>query len=290
MSLVWGVDGAGVRSPDMGDVGLFGPGTIIWRVNREGVLLVGGGTALILQVAHPLVAAGVAEHSNYRRDPWGRLYRTLDLTTKVVFGDTRTAEEAARRIRAAHTRVHGVTAEDGGRYLEGTRYDANDPELLMWVLATLARTALDVFQHYVAPLTFAEQRLYYEEEKALAEMFGVPRERMPATFADFNTYFNDMLESDRTAVTGAMRDVVDATLRPDLPFIARPLVEALNLSTVGLLPQRLREELGLPWGPTRERLLKTSRPIVRRTIQVLPALLREFPQARSAERRARAAA
>jgi uncharacterized protein (DUF2236 family) len=104
----------------MDDVGLFGPGTVIWRVNREGVLLVGGGAALILQAAHPLVAAGVAEHSNYREDRWGRLYRTLDLTTKVVFGDMRTAEEAARRIRAAHERVRGVTEESGGRYPRGT--------------------------------------------------------------------------------------------------------------------------------------------------------------------------
>jgi ER-bound oxygenase mpaB/B'/Rubber oxygenase, catalytic domain len=100
----------------MGDVGLFGPGTVTWRVSREGVLLAGGGAALILQGAHPLVAAGVADHSNYREDPWGRLFRTLDLTTRVVFGDTRTAEEAAHRIRARHDRVRGVTAESGGRY------------------------------------------------------------------------------------------------------------------------------------------------------------------------------
>jgi len=274
----------------MGDVGLFGPGTVTWRVNREGVLLVGGGAALILQVAHPLVAAGVAEHSNYREDPWGRLYRTLDLTAKVVFGEMRTAEEAARRIRAAHERVQGVTAENGGRYLKGTPYQANDPELLMWVHATLVRTALDVYQRCVGPLTIADQRVYYDEQKALAEMFGVPRERMPDTFAAFNRYLDDTLESDRIAVTAALRDVVDATLRPRLPLIARPLVDTLSLATVGLLPERLREELGLPWSPTRERLLATSWATLRRIIPALPMLLREFPPARSAERRARAAA
>jgi uncharacterized protein (DUF2236 family) len=274
----------------MGDVGLFGPGTVTWRVNREGVLLVGGGAALILQAAHPLVAAGVAEHSNYREDPWGRLYRTLDLTAKVVFGEMRTADEAARRIRAAHERVQGVTAENGGRYSKGTPYHANDPELLMWVHATLVRTALDVYQRCVRPLTIADQRVYYDEQKTLAEMFGVPRERMPDTFAAFNRYLDDMLESDRIAVTAALRDVVDATLRPRLPFIARPLVEALSLTTVGLLPERLREELRLPWSPTRERLLATSWATLRRIMPALPILLREFPPARSAERRARAAA
>src|SRR5881397_56153 len=102
-----------VQSRPMSDAGLFGPGSLTWRVNREGALLLGGGRALLLQVAHPLVAAGVAQHSNYREDPWGRLYRTLDLTTKIVFGSTAVAEEAAGRIRHVHQRVHGVTREAG---------------------------------------------------------------------------------------------------------------------------------------------------------------------------------
>jgi uncharacterized protein (DUF2236 family) len=273
----------------MGDVGLFGPDTITWRVNREGVLLVGGGAALVLQVAHPLVAAGVAEHSNYREDPWGRLYRTLDLTTKIVFGPTETAQKAAQEIRTVHKRVKGVTKEDGGRYPKGTPYHANDPELLMWVHATLVHTAMDVYQRYVCPLAITDQRRYYDEQKKLAETFGVPREQQPATLADFHDYFNEMIDSDRIAVTDALRDVVGATLRPELPFLARPVIEAINLATVGLLPPRVRDELDLPWGPKRERLLETSRRALSAVIPVLPGLLREFPPARSASRRARAA-
>jgi uncharacterized protein (DUF2236 family) len=273
----------------MGDAGLLGPGTVTWRVNREGILLAGGGAALILQVAHPLVAAGVAEHSDYRRDPWGRLYRTLDLTTRIVFGDTGTAEAAARRIRAVHRRVHGLTTEDAGRYPAGTPYRADDPDLLLWVHATLVRTALDVHQLYVGPLTIAEQLRYYEEQKIVAEMLGIPRSRMPKTFGAFNEYFAGMLESDSIAVTTALTDVVDATLRPPLPPVARPLVEALNLATVGLLPKRLRAELGLPWSPARERLLRGSQAALSRVIPALPGLVRQFPGARSAERRVRAA-
>src|SRR3712207_2866998 len=98
----------------MGDAGLFGPGSLTWRINREGVLLLGGGRALILQVAHPLVAAGVAAYSNYREDPWGRLYRTLDITTRIVFGDTETAREASGRLERMHSRVRGETTEPGG--------------------------------------------------------------------------------------------------------------------------------------------------------------------------------
>src|SRR5438067_11370819 len=103
----------------MSDAGLFGPGSLTWRVNREGVLLLGGGAALVLQVAHPLVAAGVAEHSNYREDPWGRLYRTLDLTTKIAFGSTEVAGEASARIQHVPGRVNGVTTEPGGRFPAG---------------------------------------------------------------------------------------------------------------------------------------------------------------------------
>ena len=271
-------------------VGLFGPGTMTWRINREGALLLGGGRALVLQVAHPLVAAGVAEFSNYREDPWGRLYRTLDLTTRIVFGDKETAAEASDQLRRVHTRVKGVTREPGGRFPAGTPYEASDPELLMWVHATLVDTSLLVYDRYVRRLTIAERERYYEEQKTLGEAFGIPREQQPGSYAEFNEYFAGMLDSDAIAVTGALRDVTDATLRPDLPFLARPVVEAVGLVTAGMLPERLREELGLPWGPNRERLLAASRTMLRGAIPLLPSLLRDFPPARSAERRVRTAA
>ena len=271
----------------MSDEGLCGPGSVTWRVNREGVLLLGGGCALILQVAHPLVAAGVAEHSNYREDPWGRLYRTLDLTTKIVFGSSKTAKEASDRIKEVHGRVKGVTKEPGGRYPAGTPYDARNPELLMWVHATLVNTSLLVYTRYVGSLSIGEQQRYYEEQKVLGEQFGIPRDRQPETFADFNEYMREMLASDRLAATDALRDVVDATLHPDLPVVMRPVVEAVNVATTGLLPERLRQELDLPWGPNRERLMGASRVVLSALLPVLPRVMREFPPARSAERRVR---
>jgi uncharacterized protein (DUF2236 family) len=273
----------------MADAGLFGPGTMTWQVNRENVLLLGGGRALILQVAHPLVAAGVAEHSNYRADPWGRLYRTLDTTTRITFGTTEVADEASQQLWNVHGRVRGVTSEPGGSFPAGTPYDAREPDLLMWVHATLIDTSLHVYTRYVAPLTIVEQRRYYEEMKLLGEKFGIPPGHQPETFADFNEYFAEMLAGDTIGVTDALRDVVDATLRPELPFVARPLVEALNVATLGMLPARLREDLGLPWGPTRERLLAASRTLLRTLMPVLPRLVRDFPPARSADRRLRAA-
>jgi uncharacterized protein (DUF2236 family) len=269
----------------MGDAGLFGPGSLTWRVNREGVLLLGGGRALLLQVAHPLVAAGVAEHSNYREDPFGRLYRTLDTVTAIVFGSTDQAREAVGRLHRVHTRVKGTAAD-------GTPYVATDNELIMWVHATLVDTSLLVYETYVGPLTPGERARYYDEQKRLGEQFGVPIDEQPVTLADFNCYFDEVVHGGTLRVTEELRDVTAATLRPKLPvpFVGRPALGYFNLVTTALLPGWLREELGLAWGPNRERLHAVQRAVIRRLMPALPGLLREFPPARSADRRLRAAA
>jgi uncharacterized protein (DUF2236 family) len=155
------------------------------------------------------------------------------------------------------------------------------------VHATLVHTSLQVYTRYVGSLSIGEQCAYYEEQKRLGEAVGVPHERHPDTLADFNEYFREMLASDRIAVTEALRDVVDATLRPELPFVMRPVIEALNLATTGLLPERLRAELGLPWGPARRRVFDGGRVVLSGLLPVLPRVMREFPPARSADRRVR---
>ena len=283
-----GTRGAGYHE-HVSDAGLFGPDSITWRVNREGLLLLGGGAAIILQVAHPLVGAGVAAHSNYREDPWGRLYRTLDFTTTIVFGPTEKAHEASARLREIHSRVRGLTVEDAGKYPKGSKYFANDPVLGMWVHATLVDTSLQVYQAYVGRLSERERVQYYEEQKLLGEMFGVPAEKQPPTLREFHEYYERMIEEE-LAVSSALLDVVETTMKPPLPFVARPLVESLNLATVSLLPQKLRDDLGLDWGPNRRRLVGASRAVIKRALPVLPGLLREFPPARSADRRAARAA
>jgi uncharacterized protein (DUF2236 family) len=272
------------------DEGLFGPGSVTWRVNGEGAVLIGGGAAAILQVAHPLVAAGVGEHSRYKVDPWGRLLRTLDITTRMTFGSTAQALAGAQAIRMAHKRVHGKLPWDAGRWPAGTPYDANNPELQMWVHATLVATSLAVYTRWIAPLSIAEQRRFYDEQKAIGELFGVPLDRQPATLADFFVYYDEMLESDELAATPVLHEVARSVTRPALPLGGRPLSDAAALATAGLLTPRWRRELGMPWGPGRERLLDASRIVVRRALPLLPPVVRQFPAARTAVRRVRAAA
>ena len=267
--------------------GLFGPDSVTWRVNRESVVLLGGARALLLQVAHPAVGAGVAQHSRYREDPWGRLTRTLDVTRRIVFGDTAEADYAARKLREGHAHVHG-TIEHGSR--AGEPYAAADHDLLLWVWATLVESVLLVYTRYVGPLKVADVEAYYEEQKRFLAACGAPVEIAPATFADFMHWFDETVD-ETLEVTPPAYDVAAAILRPrKLPLPLRPLYDALHLATVGLLPQTLREQYGLRWGPQRERLLGASTSLVRRLMPLVPALVRELPSARVAERRTRATA
>lgn len=271
----------------MPDHGLFGPESVTWRINRESVLLLGGGRALLLQVAHPSVGAGVAQHSSYREDPWGRLSRTLDVTRRIVFGDTETAMRASLHLQGVHERVQGKIAD--GRHA-GDSYAAGEHELLLWVWATLVEGALLVYTRYVGPLSVADVEAYYEEQKRFLAACGAPAETAPETFAQFMAWYDETVEAT-LEVTPAALDVADAILRPPrLPLPLRPVFDALNLATVGLLPPSLREAYALGWGPQRERLLGASTSVVRRLMPLLPSLVREQPAARSADRRLREAA
>jgi uncharacterized protein (DUF2236 family) len=252
---------------------MFGPRSLTWRVNGEAVLLLGGGRALILQVAHSKVAAGVADFSSFREDPWARLYRTLDTTLTIVFGDPAASRAASERLRRVHERVVG--ADD-----RGEPYRALDPELLLWVHATLIDTSLTIYECYVAALTRREREAYYGEMKALGEAYSIPRDAMPPSYRAFRSYFVAML-AEGLRVTEVTRDVAAAVLRPDLPLVAWPATGLMRLVTVGTLPPRLRAELGLDWGAGRERLLAGSQLAVRRLLPALPALLHRFPQARA---------
>jgi len=258
--------------------GYFVPAGVAWRVGRELALLLGGGRALLLQVAHPLVAAGVAQHSDYRRDPWKRLEGTMSAVWAIVFGTRAQADRAAARVRAMHSRVQGRTTAPMGPFPAGTAYSALDPELLMWVHATLVDTALLVHRQLVHPLGEAEQAAYYDEMKTAARLFGTPDEVMPATWGDFCGYMDDMLGGRTIHASETAREIAAAVMHPPLPLPLRPAMEWSNLITAGLMPPRLREEYGLAWDPARAAIAGASRQAIRRVLMpLLPARLRTVP-------------
>lgn len=266
--------------------GLFGPDSVTWRVNRESVLLLGGARALLMQLAHPALAAAVDQHSAYREDPWSRLFHTLDVSAEIVFGDRDTADRAAERLRNLHRQVRGTVADGDAA---GSPYAANDPELLRWVWATLVDSALLTYTRYVGPLKLADVEGYYEEQKRFLAACGAPAEAAPPTYANLNAYI-DVTIDDVLEVTSPARAIAEQILRPRGPLPLRPLYDALNLTTIGLLPPSVREGYGLGWGSQRERLLGASTSAIRRLMPLLPSLLRELPTARSAHRRLREAA
>src|SRR5439155_5287823 len=206
----------GVPSPPTGgtpgDPGLFGPASTVWRLGRERVLLVGGPAALLMQLAHPLVAAAVARHSEFRHDPMRRLRGTLQAVLAITFGDRPQAEEAAAAVLAVHVRVRGTTTLRVGPYPPGTRYEASDPELALWVHATLVASALGTYARFVRPPGPDEREAYWQESKRFARLFGVTDDLLPGSVSDFDAYMEGMLSGPRLEVgpdaTGLSRLVV----------------------------------------------------------------------------------
>ena len=261
---------------------LYGPKSLSWRVHRETTLLLGGGRALLLQIAHPLVAAGVAAHSQFEREPLQRLWRTLDLTLTMVFSSAADALAAVRQIERVHANVHGVLADDVGPFRRGTPYDANDPALLLWVHATLVDSALHAYERFVAPLSAVDLDAFYAESTISARLFGIPTALIPATIREFRAYMRDMIAGPTLAVGPASRAIAAALLDPPLPFGLRQVAGSTRLFTVGLLPAVIRRRYGYTWTRTHERALRALTAAIRAGLPVLPRIVRDFPHARRA--------
>jgi uncharacterized protein (DUF2236 family) len=228
--------------------GYFAPGSVIRRVgNSPLVPLLGGGPAVLLQVAHPLVAAGVVYHSDYHEDLWRRLLRTLQALYLIVYGSKQEAERAGDAVKAVHAHVRGTTKEGLGPFPAGTRYDASDPELMLWVHATLVASSLAAYRRFVGRLTEDEAEDYYGEMAVVAGVFGLSSSRIPATIGDFREYLRARLEGPEICVTAPAREVASVILRAPVPAPLRLLAPAHRLATAALLPARLREEYGLGW-------------------------------------------
>ncbi|MEN3271636.1 MAG: hypothetical protein V7636_397 [Actinomycetota bacterium] len=238
----------------------FAEDSVLRRIYRENVLFLGGGRALLLQLAHPDVARGVTEHSSFEEDPFSRLRRTITVVDAIVFGDDDDADRAADGLRRVH---HFVT---------GPGYEANDPALLFWVHATLVDTGMRIYNGFVAPLSDADRERAHADAITLAEVFGVPRTDQPATYADFRAYMRSMVAT--LEVTDTARAVARSVLHPRLPAITSPALELVRQVTVGLLPRPIREQYGFRWDARRKAALHAAALASRVAHPLLPRALR----------------
>src|SRR5208283_2126802 len=206
----------------------LGHNSVSRKVFREPMVFACGGRALLMQVAHPLVAAAVAQHSSYEQDPWRRLARTLKVMGRMIFGSPSESQRHARSLVHLHSTIAGSTAD-------GTEYRASEPALLAWVWATLVDTALVAFEQSRGPLGEVELIRYYDEQKLIARACGVPDSNCPPTIGDFEDYLWRTV-SDDLRVSGDAKVIAEAVLRPPLrePFGALA-TGPLLLLTVGLL-------------------------------------------------------
>jgi uncharacterized protein (DUF2236 family) len=246
--------------------GLFEDDSITRRVNRENILLLGGGRALLMQLAHPKVAAGVDEHSDFRAHPIRRLRRTIRMTMAIVFGDRETAVAAARGVNQAHAKV------------KGAGYRALDPDLLLWVYATLADTALVTYEAFVQPLLPREREDFHQEFKLLGELLGIPRDHFPSTVSDFDDYMEQMVGTGPVRVDARARELAAQVMRPRAWVLPGPLMIPLNVVTTGLLTPSLRELYGLRWGPRQQRGYRLALRVLPKVIALTPPLLRVWPR------------
>lgn len=291
--------------------GLYGPESEAWRLNREAALLLGAGPlAVLLQIAHPLVAEGVAQHSAFRTDPWARLEGTLRSYLRIVYASGPAASAEIRRLNRLHVAIAGPVTDEAAAARFGPSYAARDPELSLWVHATLVWATLHTVGRWLGPIPRERAARFYAETLVVGRGFGVPASRLPADLEAFESYIADMLGPAGTVhPTAVSRDLAWAILHPPLapvvergPIAARlgaarsVVAPALRLAprsaltpflvpATGLLPGGLRAELGLPWGPSERALSLWLTTMWRAWRPAFPEGVRWFPQALAADRR-----
>lgn len=263
----------------------MGRGAGIRGIAAESVLVAAGGRAILLQLAHPAVARGVAEHSDFVDAPLRRLTGTLDYIYLVVYGTAAERAAAVRYVEKAHAPVRGTPAGDS------PGYSAGDADLQLWVAATLYDSAMTMQERVLAPVPGEDAERVYREYAVLGVALGMPEELWPATRADFAVWWEERLAA--LEVSDDARRVARDLLHPHgpgAPVWLRVVMPLARLVTTGLLDGRMRTGFGLPWSPRRQRVFDAVLALTRWAWPLLPARVRHAPAIRSLRRfRARAA-
>ena len=255
------------------------PGGPVWRAGNDVRLLSAAGYATLLQVAHPTVGAGVADYSSFTKDPWGRLFRTLDYVNGTVYGGPQLAGEIGARVRGIHKTIKGTRPD-------GERYHAMEPDAFAWVHATLAIATTEGNRHFVKPMSWKQKQAYWDEWRGVGRLVGVRDRDLPEDWGDVLDYF-DRVVADELVDTESVHTVLALLEGPLPPVILRATPQArriaqkpfgyqLRLSTVGLMPPALRERLNLSWTPGDELAFRALAAASRAAGPLLPRRLREF--------------
>lgn len=264
--------------------GLFGRRSMVWEVGRESIVVLGGGRAALLQLAHPYIAHAIHQHSTVLSDIQGRFQRTLSTMFAMTFGDRAEALRLARKIYAIHRGVTGEIRGDVGRFSDGHKYSALQIDAMFWVAATLWDTSILIFEATVRRLTPIEKEQYYQETKTFCRLFGIPSGAIPDTWVDFRRYFQDMLTSDTLAIDETARALAQRVLQPTRPS-AQPMYAWLETFTASLLPRRFRSGFGLPTHRGVDVMGRGSLLALKRGLSFLPHGIRYCPAYLRANRR-----
>jgi uncharacterized protein (DUF2236 family) len=267
--------------------GFFPADSMVRRLHSERVVLFSGVRALLMQACEPLGVVGFERHSIIFDDPRTRLQRTDERMSRIYFGTAAQAEETGRIVRAMHGRVKGVTDEDYGPIPKGTTYAASDPRLGLWVLASLADSAVVYHERIFGPLDPDDRERYWTEYRRVGELLGLPDDSMPATYGDLRDYIDGRLSDGSLFISGERRDAAKQMVFSPPPFsplmrvAIMPLHETIKLVSVGMLPSEVRRMLGFSWDPAREGLLRSTLLQLRLGSRFWPDSVRLHPAART---------
>lgn len=255
-----------------------GPNSITWKINREMIVVASWGRAILLQLAHPAVAAGVDGHSAFRGSllsSFRRLRSTVGAMLSITFGDTEEMIGAAAGINAIHDRVCGRVGQCPSK-----AYSAHDPALQRWVHATLLESIPLTYELLVGPLSRRERDLYCSESAIMEPLLGMPAGWLPRDSSQLDTYIREMLAGGTLAVTGTSRALARAVLYPPNWYAVWPAFRAMQLLTIGSLPPSIREAYGFEWRARDARAFARWARLLRTSQRLLPPLAREWPMAR----------
>lgn len=254
------------------EAGLFGPASLTWRINREAALFLGAGRAALLQLAHPWVAAALAEHSTVMTRPIARFHNTFRIIFTMVFGSLAQATAAARHLYSMHTHIQGQMPEEVVQYERGSHYQANEVAALRWVFATLVESAVMAHDAVLPPLAPSEREKYYAESCMLAGLFGIPPQALPESWEAFADYNREICASGALGVGAGARAMAHNLLAGAGSWIHPP--HWYRAVTTMWLPPRFRDEFGLFYGAKEKNSAERALRVLQQVYPRIPGALR----------------